>query len=277
MKTLRRFVPAVLVVALLAGSLTSCEWPEGTRYVHEVFSDYDLTTGIHYRSTTSNTGQPVDLALDIYEPAGDTLDERPVIMWMYGGYWQGGNRTQLAAYARDSARRGYVAVAIDYRTWQGDGFNLVTASNNAYDDTIAAIEWLQENADEYDLDPDAIVPAGYSAGAINALHAVYRPASSPAAGAVSIAGMTFNPPTADRPPAIMFNGTEDALVPYSSASGSCSQARDVGNTCELVTYEGEGHGIGFQQIDDIQERTAHFVFEKVLWPLGYRAQKAPAA
>jgi len=277
MKRLRRVVPAVLGVALLASTLTSCEWPEGTRYVHEVFDAYDTTAGITYRSTTTNTGQPIDLKLDIFEPRGDTETERPVVMWMFGGAWQAGNRDQLRAFAQDSAERGYVGVTIDYRTWVGSGFNLVTASNNAYADTIAAIEWLRSHAAEYDLDPDAIVAAGYSAGAINAMHAIYRPADSPAAGAVAIAGMTFNPPTAGRPPSLMFHGTADTTVPYSAATSTCEQSQAAGNVCSLVTYQGAGHLIAFQQSADIQTRTADFIFEQVLWPLGYRVEAMPAA
>lgn len=277
MTTLRRLLPAVLGVAMLATTLTSCEWPEGTRYVHEVFTEVDVISGVTYRTTTSNTGDPVDLKLDIYEPAGDTEDERPVVMWMFGGAWQYGDRNQLASYAQDAARRGYVGVTIDYRIWEGSGFDLVVASNNAYEDTVAAVEWLQDHAAEYDLDADAVVAAGYSAGAINALHALYRPSSSPAAGAVAIAGMSFNGPTAGDPPSIMFHGTDDTTVPYATAEGTCNQSQDAGNVCRFVPYEGHGHLIAFQQQDDIEAKTADFIFEEVLWPLGYRATQVPAA
>ena len=68
----------------------------------------------------------------------------------------------------------------------------MAAEIDAYDATIAAIQWLQDNAATYRIDPDAIVPAGFSAGAINALHAVWRPArgpsDTPAAGAVAASG-----------------------------------------------------------------------------------------
>lgn len=277
MRTLRRLVPAVLGVALLATTLTSCEWPEGTRYVHPVFADYDVTPGVTYRQTTTNTGQPIDLKLDIYEPRGDTLSERPVVVWMFGGGWRGGDRNQLAAYAQDSARRGYVGVTIDYRTWVGSGFDFIVASNNAYDDTMAALEWLKAHAADYGLDPDAVVAAGYSAGAINALHALYRPATSPAAGAVAIAGLTFNAPTADRPPAIVFSGTEDTTVPHSVSRDVCDLSQEAGNVCRFVPYEGEDHLIGFSQAADIRDRTADFIFEEVLLPLGYRAGRVDTA
>jgi acetyl esterase/lipase len=277
MKNLRRLVPAVLGVALLASTLTSCEWPEGTRYVDQVFTDYDVTSGITYRSTTTHTGQPIDLKLDIYEPRGDTETARPVVMWMFGGFWQGGDRNQLASYAQDSARRGYVGVTIDYRIRSGEGFDLIAAANDGYADTVAAIEWLQAHAAEYGLDPDAIVPAGYSAGAINALHALHLPADTPAAGAVAIAGMLFNPVSPDRPASIVFSGTADNLVPHGTAQSQCEQSRDAGNVCRFVPYEGGDHFIAFTQAADIRERTADFIFEDILWPLGYRAERVDAA
>ena len=278
MKTLRRLAPAVLGVALLATTLTGCEWPEGTRYVHEVFTDPPVrTAGITYRSTTTYTGQPIDLKLDIYEPAGDTAAKRPVVVWGFGGFWQNGNRDQLRGYAEDSARRGYVGVTIDYRLRSSEGFDLVGASNDAADDTVAAVRWLRDNAARYRLDPSAIVVGGYSAGAINALHAIYRPNPSPAAAAVAIAGLTFTPPTSGRPPSSQFHGTADSVAPFSAGQASCDQSRAVGNVCVFVPYEGDNHFIAFTRIDDIQARTADFIFEQVLLPRGYKAEQVPAA
>ena len=277
MKTMRRLVPAVLGVALLASTLTSCEWPEGTRYVDQVFDAYDTTAGVTYRTTTTHTGAAIDLKLDIYEPSGDTASERPVVMWMFGGSWRFGNRQQLAAYAQDSAKRGYVGVTIDYRIRSSEGFDLVAAANDGYEDAVAALEWLRDHAAEYRLDPDAIIPAGYSAGAINALHALHRPADTPAAGAVAIAGFMFTPVSPDRGASIVFSGTNDTIVSHAVARDQCAQSRDAGNVCRFVVYEGADHLIGLTQAADIQEQTAHLLFEDVLWPLGYRPERVDAA
>lgn len=277
MRILRRVVPVAVGLALVATTMTSCEWPEGTRYVHRVFAEVDVTTGVTYRTTTTNAGAPIDLKLDIYAPRGDTAAERPVIMWGFGGGWRFGDRAQLAAFARDAAERGYVGVAIDYRIWVGDGFDLVRASNNAYDDTIAAVEWLRAHAATYRIDADAVVAAGYSAGAINALNAIHRPADSPAAGAVAIAGTSFSPEGPGHPPSIVFSGDQDQVLAYSSQKASCDRSRANGNVCEQVTYAGADHLIPFTQGDDIRARTADFVFEQVLWPLGYRPESVPAA
>lgn len=275
---MRRLVPAILGVVLLANTLTSCEWPEGTRYVDQVFTEVEVTRGITYRSTTTSTGQPIDLKLDVYEPVGDVAAERPVIMWMFGGYWQVGDRNQLAAYADDSARRGYVAVTIDYRIRSQDDFELLPAADDAYEDTIAAIEWLQAHAGDYGLDADAIVPAGYSAGAINALHALHTPVDTPAAGAVAIAGMNFRPLRDGRGGTISISGTADTLVPHAISRDQCAQSRSLGNRCRFVPIEDGTHLIGITHASEIMELTADFVFEGILHPLGYRPEQlAPAA
>jgi acetyl esterase/lipase len=278
MTTMRRLAPAILGVVLLASTLTSCEWPEGTRYVDQVFTEVEVTRGVTYRSTTTHTGQPVDLKLDIYEPVGDVAAERPVIMWMFGGYWQGGDRNQLAAYAEDSARRGYVAVTIDYRIRSQENFDLIAAANDAYEDTVAAIEWLRAQAGVYGLDADAIVPAGYSAGAINALHALHNPVDTPAAGAVAIAGMNFGPLRDGRGASVSISGTGDTLVPHAVSRDQCAQSRSLGNWCRFVPIEGGTHLIGFTHAREIMDVTADFVFEGILLSLGYRPEQlAPAA
>lgn len=280
LRRLRRLAPVVAAVGMLA-TAAGCEWPEGTRYVDEVFDEVEVTSDIVYRTTTTHDGQTIDLMLDIYEPVGDSAQERPAVFWMFGGGWTSGNRDQLAGYAEDSARRGYVGVTIDYRIRPGGG-DLIAAAWDAYDDTVAAADWLIDNASDYRIDPDAVVAGGYSAGAINALNLLYAPGTrgpeeSPAAGAVSIAGVSFVGPSGERPPAIMHHGTADNVVSYESGRGTCDTALETGNSCDFLAYEGGDHFIAFSQMEAIQEDSARLIFERVLWPLGYRVQSSDVA
>lgn len=91
--------------------------PQG-RYLEPVFDEVDVTRDIAYRDTLDADGNPVTLHLDIYEPAGDTEERRPVIMFMYGGFFVFGDKTDgyVVAAAEMIAQTGYVAVAINYRT-----------------------------------------------------------------------------------------------------------------------------------------------------------------
>jgi carboxylesterase type B len=127
-----------------------------------------------YKPADPAADNPTDLKLDAWAPAGDTATRRPAIVWGFPGAWIGGSRRAMAAYAQDSARRGYVGITIDYRL-RGESRNMQTGIVPAYLDTIAAGEWLRANAERYGIDPDAIIVGGSSAGAMNAINAVTLP------------------------------------------------------------------------------------------------------
>jgi len=278
MRALRRVASAVAGAALLATTFTGCDWPEGTRYVDQVFPQVDASLGVAYRTTTNAAGQQVQLRMDIYEPQGDTAAERPVMMWMFGGGWLFGTRGDMTSYAQDAARRGYVGVTIDYRTRIGGG-PLLDLAGDAYDDATAAVAWLKANAATYGIDADAIVAGGYSAGAVNAMNVAFwpgerpGPAQSGVAGAVSLAGLSLGAPDADDPPIMMHHGTADTIVLPEHGRATCDNALAAGVHCTFVEYPGGDHFVPVLQAGLIAERTAEWVFETVLWPQGYRDEQ----
>jgi acetyl esterase/lipase len=272
----RRALAAGLVALVAAGTMSSCEQEvTGGRYRNRVFAAAEqIGTGVVYRTTATAAGGTLDLAMDIWQPEGDTADRRPVIVWGFGGGWQAGDRNQLADYARDAALRGYVGVTIDYHiastaTAQG------SAPADAYDDTIAAVQYLQANWAKYRLDIGAVITAGYSAGAYNAINTATLPgtrgpAESPVAGVISIAGNSFAPAKAGLPPIVMFGARDDTTVPFAGQDSFCASYRDAGNVCEMNPYETGGHLFAVNPTvkAEIQEQAARFVAEKVL-PLHY--------
>ena len=270
MGALRRRVAFVVGLVLLLVS-AGCDWPEGMRYVHRVFDQVTETENITYRTTTTWDGQPIDLKLDIWQPVGDTATERPAVMWMFGGGFTFGEKEHMSVYAEDSARRGYVGVTLQYRVRPEFSVEGVI---DGYADALAGVEWLIAHADEYDIDPDAVVAAGYSAGAYNAMHVLDFPADTPAAGGIAIAGGTgVNPSAGDRQ-TIMFHGTADTTVLTQTGLDRCNAGNAVGATCTWVPYEGKDHFIAYypDTQPDIMFRAADWVFETVLWPLGYRPE-----
>ena len=44
------------------------------------------------------------------------------------------------------------------------------------------------------------------------------------------------------PPAIVFVGTQDKLLPVDTVKSFCEQARAAGTKCEYRVYEGQPHG-----------------------------------
>lgn len=252
--------------------------PRG-RYLDEVFSDVTVTKDVVYRRTTDPEGEPLDLRIDIYAPAGDTASSRPAMLWMHGGYFTSGDKSNMAPFAEAMARRGYVSASVQYRL--GSDPNIGVRAEDAYEDLRAAVDWLVDHAEEYGVDPRAIAAGGYSAGAVTALNLAYGPDraagdASGVAAAVSLAGVqTTGTLEAGEPPSLFFHAPDDGTVPYSAGRKVCDQALIAGIVCEFVTYEGVGHGLTtFDR--DITRRTADFLAANVLDPLGFFGPVADA-
>jgi acetyl esterase/lipase len=254
--------------------------PRG-RYRDSVFSEVEVIRDIVYRHTTDYKGNPVDLALDIYLPEGDTATNRPAMVWLYGGWVVFGDKTDgyVVDYATEWARRGYVGVAVNYRLRPdmdiSDLGQVYEAGVHATEDAFAAVEWLQAHAAEYGIDPDAIAASGWSAGASISLGVAYAPGqggpdSSPIAAAFPIAGVNLVAVDPSEPPSLVFFATHDTTLPpgWNNTDALCPQAQDVGVACELVSYDGADHGI-VTRTQDVMRRSTDFLTEQVLAPQGY--------
>ena len=118
-----------------------------------------------------------ELEFDIYQPVGDTLTNRPMIVMAFGGAYLTGFKRfwPLVSYAESMAKRGYVVASIDYRL----GFNplnvesSVRAIYRGSQDLKAAIRYFRFHAEDYGIDPNLVFAGGDSAGGISSLHAAY--------------------------------------------------------------------------------------------------------
>lgn len=152
---------------------------DGNRYRSEVFTEVDLTAGLKYGENTTFSGDFQELFLDVYEPANDEAEMRPVIILGFGGSFISGEREDLDFLCRYYARMGYVAVTIDYRLYDGPPFPFPTGEQltevvvQSIGDMKAAIRFMREDAatdNEFKIDPDIVFVGGISAGAIMAAH-----------------------------------------------------------------------------------------------------------
>ena len=89
---------------------------DSDRYSDSTFADVDSIT-VKFADADPFTAHPNDLYMDIYMPVGDTLSERPLIIWAFGGAFVSGDRKQMRGLAIDAAERGFVSAAIDYRLY----------------------------------------------------------------------------------------------------------------------------------------------------------------
>ncbi len=144
-----------------------------------LFPNVTVTSAVVFGSNTGVSGGTQTLRMDIYEPTGDVLSERPVVLVAFGGSFIAGNRADVAPICQAFAKMGYVAVAPDYRV----GFFLPNATTTTRavmrgaHDMRAAVRYLRktvvEDANPYGIDTARIIVGGVSAGAISAIHAVY--------------------------------------------------------------------------------------------------------
>lgn len=95
--------------------------------------------------------------LDVYAP-GDGHD-RPIVVWIHGGAWQFGDKSQVQTKPAAFNDRGYVFVSANYR------FHPAVTYKDQGDDVARAIRWVRDHAGEYGGDPGRIFLMGHSAGA----------------------------------------------------------------------------------------------------------------
>ncbi|MEY3237972.1 MAG: hypothetical protein RI883_2073 [Bacteroidota bacterium] len=151
------------------------------RYASNVYPTTTLTSNIVYGQNLNYAGTNKILKLDFYEPTGDTATVRPLILWIHGGSFLGGTKTDadMVALSQAFAKKGYACASIDYRTgfFPIDSANSVKAVMRAVQDARAALRFFyKDRADgtnAYKIDTNNIFIGGSSAGAITSLHLAY--------------------------------------------------------------------------------------------------------
>ncbi|MBK6275211.1 MAG: T9SS type A sorting domain-containing protein [Saprospirales bacterium] len=158
------------------------------RYKDELFA-ITKHADIQYGSNYDNKNQLTNLLMDVYEPQDDTATFRPIIFFVHGGSFVGGDRTDqgINKTAEFFTKKGYVTANIEYRVEQSvlispflnfaDPYNWYRAIARATQDLKAAIRYIKKdvatNNNFYKVDTNSIFIYGSSAGAITMLHTVF--------------------------------------------------------------------------------------------------------
>lgn len=199
--------------------------------------------------------------------------ERPrpsaAIVFFPGGGWRHTDLNQFARQADRLASLGMVAICIDYRTASRDGATPV----EAIEDAKSAIRWVRSQANALGIDPHRLVAAGGSTGghlaaACATIDDINFRGEATAGDAHPDALVLFNPvidnspsgyaykPLGDEwrrisplhhlrvglPPAVLFIGDADTVVPIASAREFARQWHDLGGELELDVYPRAKHG-----------------------------------
>ncbi|MDO9353562.1 MAG: alpha/beta hydrolase, partial [Solirubrobacteraceae bacterium] len=100
--------------------------------------------------------------LDVYSPGvavGEAAVARPTIVWVHGGGWLAGDKTDWAPYYRLLASRGFTVVSVGY------GLAPEHPYPRALKEVNAALGYVTREAPRLRIDPDQLILAGDSAGA----------------------------------------------------------------------------------------------------------------
>lgn len=123
------------------------------------FPDFEHTPNVVYKQVDDQA-----LQLDILTPKGLKAAAAPVLVYIHGGGWSGGDRYRMTrpdvsgVFAR-CGKAGIICVSIEYR--------LNSAKATAFDSAVDckdALRFLVKNATQYYIDPARIGTIGGSAG-----------------------------------------------------------------------------------------------------------------
>ena len=226
----------------------------GGRYYRPVFAGVTVTSNVAYGSATKSDNAVQQLVMDIYQPTGDTVKRRPLLIFAHQGGFFAGSKTDayMVNICTRLARLGYVTASIEYRlgfpltglAQPADTVGVAQAAIRGMQDMRAAVRFFRQDAataKAYRVHANYIVAAGSSAGAFIALQIGYLDKasevpgyvglaalggiegtggnagySSAVAAVISLSGATQSPNIieAGNVPLCSVHGTADATVPY---------------------------------------------------------------
>lgn len=166
-------VPSVILVLALSGGAAFAAGPgagaaPGPRHhaCPEGLPTGDIVPGVQAAPSCPSSAYTLDAdlaygtdpaqKLDLYRPRGAS-GRLPTVVWIHGGGWRSGDKTQLEQ-SRRLVCHGYALASVNYRL---SGQALFPAQ---VDDVKAAIAFLRAHASAYGLDPRRFAAFGSSAG-----------------------------------------------------------------------------------------------------------------
>ena len=254
-------------------SYTSNPFPENN--IQPPANNPVLLSDISYGKTDRNK-------LDIYQPGSVCEENRPTVFYIHGGGFVGGDKksSSITNYSNKIKEKSWNFVSINYRlvrhnpvlspTFQA-AFDGLVENNNiqpidlavanaaiaALEDTTDALNFLNDNADEYCIDMSRLGFWGVSAGAYTVLGAGYSldnfGVDIPQPDViVNFYGDLFQDSHLDfmEAPFITIHGDNDPTVDYQHALDLAAQADLVSVPYTFITIANGGHG-GFDLEADV--------------------------
>lgn len=209
------WIMALALVSVLVGSGSQMACAQ-TAADSPAADAYTVTSDVAY--TTGANGL---LLADVYVPKGTGIF--PGIMFIHGGNWKQGNRSQMIKLIKALAGDGYVCFTIEYDV---DPVHFPVS----FHESLAALKFFRDHAAEYHLDAAHVAVAGSSAGGELAALVALDPAgtafdASPKKGSAKLGVQA----------ALIFNGTLDLSA--QDETKSTNVADYLGGTCESLPHD----------------------------------------
>ena len=242
-------------LSICAQNVNALGCNNSSRYLLDIFPNVTSTITQQYGTARNSAGFNISLYTDVFEPTGDTLTRRPLIIWAFGGGFVTGQRADMSAFANAFAKKGFVCATIDYRLYsvlQGvpDSVRIGRQIVQAVQDMKASVRYFRKDAatqNRFRVDTNNIIVAGISAGAITAMCTAAMDTTDNIAAwvrtliaeqgglegasgnagygtsvkaAINMSGALLDRSWIDAgdPPFISYHGTADNVVPYARAN-----------------------------------------------------------
>jgi para-nitrobenzyl esterase len=179
------------------------------------------------------------LYLNVWTPAKTGKEKLPVLVYIFGGGFQNGDGSEPRYDGENMARKGMVAVSINYRT-NIFGFFVHpelskesphhAAGNYGLLDQVAALQWVRKNIAAFGGDPGRVTIAGESAGSISVSALMASPLSRGLmAGAIGESGAMIS----SLPPQPLADAEQNG-VKFGAAAGANTLAALRAMTAEQI-------------------------------------------
>lgn len=205
--------------------------------------------------------------LEMFVPQG-AKGTLPIVMFVHGGGWSGGDPHDYRFIARTLCAQGYAVVLAGYRLYPQAKYPAML------EDGATAVRWVHDNAARFRGDPARLALMGHSAGAYNAVMLSLDPqwlkavglGTSAIRGTVSLAGpfdfLPFDTPAtihsfgdapdpsmtqpvnfahAGAPPLLLVTGDADTRVKPRNSKALARRMTEAGAPTQPVLLEGVSH------------------------------------
>ena len=236
--------------------------------------------------------------MDVFLPAGRTVNTTKTIVIIHGGSWTSGDKSEMTEIVDSLKKRlpNYAFINLNYRLAVNNAINVFPAQEN---DVKAAIEFYLGKSSTYEISKDIIV-LGASAGAhlamlhsykndpdkhVKAVVDLFGPTDLveewnegflPQLALMAATGKTYdhdpaiytqsspvNFITAQSPPTIAFQGGMDYIVIPAQTNILIAKLNTMGVSNQLVMYPNEGHGFSQANNTDAITKTLIFISKYV--------------